>query len=100
MCDCKFSDVFSVASSVINIKKPCNLSEAMNVLAFLLGFSNTILQQLIWSYDFVYCSWQCSFLAVNVTNDELNEHVMILTSGDCLWPGHPVSIQLYHSSYV
>ena len=45
--DCKFSDVFSVASLVINIKKPCNLSEAMNVLAFLLGFSNTIPQQRI-----------------------------------------------------
>ena len=45
--DCKFSDMFSVASLVINIKKPCNLSEAMNVLAFLLGFSNTIPQQRI-----------------------------------------------------
>ena len=32
MCDCKFSDMFSVASLVINIKKPCNSSEAMNSL--------------------------------------------------------------------
>ena len=60
--DCKFSDMFSVASLVINIKKPCNFSEGMNVLAFLLGFSNTI----------------------PVTNDELYEHVMVPTSGDRL----------------